>query len=231
MGLLKTMFQMHEMTLTISFRCPQAVVRAARWRAPEMRWPEWAEEGEVVVLNAWNVDVIPEKAVIICRNNAPLFSMAIQLLKNGRSPKIIGNDFTKGIIKKLKDFGDTQMGRSELFLAIYEWRAIELAKSRKPKLIEDKTECFLIFADNATTLGGAIAYAEHILSQEGPIQLMTGHKAKGLEFDDVIFLDEFLVGEEDQDPNLRYVIITRAKKKLIYAESGNFMDGGKDAKR
>ena len=53
---------------------------------------------------------------------------------------------------------------------------------------------------------------------------MTGHKAKGLEFDDVIFLDEFLVGAEDQDPNIRYVIITRAKETLTYAESARFVD-------
>ena len=102
----------------------------------------------------------------------------------------------------------------------------EMTKARNPQLIDDKADCFRIFADSSTTRGGAIAYAEHILSQAGPIQLMTGHKSKGLEFNNVIFLDEFLVGEEDQDPNLRYVIITRAKEKLVYAESKNFVDGG-----
>ena len=176
----------------------------------------------------WRAQDVPEQAAIICRNNAPLFAMAIKLLKNGRSPKIIGNDFTKGIVKKLKSLGDTSMSKKELMEETYQWRDKELLKSRNPKLIEDKTECFLIFAENAATLGGAIAYAEHILSQAGPIQLMTIHKAKGLEFDNVIFLDEFLVGDEDQDPNLRYVIITRAKERLIYATSENFMDGGED---
>ena len=193
-----------------------------------MRWPEWAKEGEVIKLCRWGAQNVPEKAAIICRNNAPLFSMAIKLLKNGRSPKIVGNDFTKGIVKKLRGLGDTSMSQTKLFVAITIWREHEITKARKPQFIDAQADCFRIFADNSITLGGAIAYAEHILSQAGPIQLMTGHKSKGLEFDNVIFLDEFLVGEYEQDPNLRYVIITRAKEKLIYAESENFVDGGDD---
>jgi ATP-dependent exoDNAse (exonuclease V) beta subunit len=49
---------------------------------------------------------------------------------------------------------------------------------------------------------------------------MTGHKAKGLEFDVVYHLDRHLIrlGEEQED-NLRYVIDTRAKDELYYITS------------
>jgi DNA helicase IV len=40
---------------------------------------------------------------------------------------------------------------------------------------------------------------------------MTGHGSKGLEFDHVYFLDQHLIGKEEQEPNLRYVIATRAR--------------------
>ena len=225
MQLLEETFFMHPMTLTISFRCPSAIVDEVRWRAPAMRYPSQAKIGSVSTWGEWNAGDVPERAAIICRNNAPLFSMAIKLLKNGRAPQILGNDFTKGIIKKLKSLGASAMLKKELFEAIGAWREREMVKARNPRLIEDQAECFHIFAENADTLGAAIAYAEHILSQAGPIQLMTGHKAKGLEFDDVIFLDQHLVRDDEQDPNLRYVIQTRAKDRLIYALSEDFLDG------
>ena len=37
--------------------------------------------------------------------------------------------------------------------------------------------------ERTKTLGDAIAYLEHLLARDGRIHLMTGHKAKGLEFD------------------------------------------------
>jgi ATP-dependent exoDNAse (exonuclease V) beta subunit len=57
---------------------------------------------------------------------------------------------------------------------------------------------------------------------------MTGHGAKGLEFDHVYFLDQGLVGKEDQEPNLRYVICTRAKETLTYIRSEDFAEQKKE---
>lgn len=40
--------------------------------------------------------------------------------------------------------------------------------------------------------------------------LLTGHKAKGLEWNTVYHLDPFLIGESEQELNLKYVIGTRS---------------------
>lgn len=224
MKLLKERFSMTEFTLSISFRCPKAIVEAARWRAPHMQYPEWAKEGTVTTLPEWSETSIPDNAAIICRNNAPLFSMAIKLLKNGRYPELYGNDIGKNLLKIMKKFGSPNMLREEVLEAIAKWREEKLAKTRARGTVEDQAACLTVFAEVGDTLADAMAYAEHVFSASGPIKLMTVHKAKGLEFDDVYFLDAFLIGKENQEPNLRYVAQTRAKSTLTYIKSEDFTE-------
>lgn len=225
MRVLEQSFSMRKLILSISFRCPQAVVREAQWRAPHMRWPEWAEEGEVRTLASWSAADLPETATILCRNNAPIFSIALALLRNGRYPQIVGNDIGRSLIKILKKFGPTSMRQEEVFAAIELWTKEKKRKSRNKGRVDDQAECLRIFAEQGANLGDAIAYAEHILAAHGPIQLMTIHKSKGLEWDDVFILDEHLIRDDQQDMNLRYVAQTRAKKRLTYVSSDGFVDG------
>lgn len=211
-------------TLTISFRCPIKVVEEARWRAPAMQYPTWAKEGEVKHLTSWGPDDLPERSEVamICRNNAPLFSMAFALLRGGRYPELVGNDIGKSLIKTLKGLGLPTMSTNAARQKVAEWKEAKLKKARSPGKIEDQAECLLIFLEQGKNLGDAMSYAEHILATSGPIKLMTGHKSKGLEFDEVFFLDQHLIGKEQQELNLRYVIQTRAKKYLTYVDSKNF---------
>lgn len=222
---LKDRFQMKEFTLSISFRCPIAVVKAAQWRAPHMRWPEWAKEGTVRTLTSWNVHDLPDNAAIICRNNAPLFRQALALLKARRYPQLIGNDIGKNLLKIMKKFGSSSMPKAEVIENIVKWKMAKLAKTRSPGSIRDQADCMLLFAEEGDNLGDALAYAEHIFNARGPIQLMTGHKSKGLEFDHVFILDKHLIGDSQQEDNLRYVMQTRAKQTLTYVDSEGWSDG------
>lgn len=225
MDLLTETFNMKPLQLTTSFRCPISVVMAARWRAPQMKYPTWAVEGEVRSMIEWDETSIPQTAAIICRNNAPLFGMAIKLLKNGRYPNIIGNDIGKYLVKVMKKFGKPDMGAPIVMTCIDEWVEQKLKKTRTAGKVHDQAACLRIFARQGETLGDAIAYAEHLFASQGPILLMTGHKSKGLEFDTVFFLDEQLINlEEQQERNLKYVIQTRAKKQLFMVNTDSFHD-------
>lgn len=219
MALLKNTFSMEEFYLTISFRCPQAVVREARWRAADMKWPEWALEGEVRRLEEWGPDDLPDGAAIICRNNAPIFSLAFRLLRAGRYPELTGNDIMKGLLKLLRKFGPDSTPKEQVLASIAAWYEQESRRTRVPASLEDRRACLEIMAEQGETLGEAIAWAEHLEKQSGRIKLMTGHKSKGLEFHEVFFLDQYLVGKDGQDPNLRYVIQTRAKHRLTYIDT------------
>jgi superfamily I DNA/RNA helicase len=214
-------FNMTPLVLSISFRCPQSIVHEARWRAPHMQWPEWAKEGSVTKLGNWGPQDLPNTATILCRNNAPIFSMAINLLKAGRFPQVVGaNDIGTNLIKVLKKLGPPGMKQEMVLAAIRDWQKEKLKKARNERKVQDQADCLVIFAEQGPTLGDALVYAEHLMTAKGPILLMTGHKAKGLEFDDVFILDRHLVRmEEEQDRNLMYVMQTRSKSSLTYVTS------------
>lgn len=228
MSKLQQDFNMQEMTLSTSFRCPKAIVRHVHWKTPTMRHPDWAKEGSVTTLDSWNAESLPEAAAILCRNNAPLFSTAIRLLLQGRPCEIGGNDVVKGITRVMRKFGGSDLRQVDVLDRIELWQEEQFAKHKKyaHNGIADRAECMRIFARQGDTLGDALAYAQHLVQLHSPLKLLTGHKAKGLEFDHVFILDVELIGKEDQEPNLRYVMDTRAKDTLTYIESKGFVKNG-----
>jgi superfamily I DNA/RNA helicase len=58
-----------------------------------------------------------------------------------------------------------------------------------------------------------------LLKQTGRIQFLTGHKAKGLEFETVYHLNPYLCKDNEQDLNLRYVIQTRSYNRYYEIRS------------
>lgn len=218
MANLAVRFKMKTLKLSISFRCPTSVVEAARFRVPDMQWFEGAEEGVVRHMTSWSVFDIPDNATIICRNNAPLFRLALHLLRNKRSVSVPGNDIGPKLLKILKSFGDPNLPSHKVKAKINEWTAAEIAKRKRSRSsIEDRAECLMVFAEAADTLEGALAYAIHLFAQDGTITLISGHKSKGLEFDHVFHLDSWRIRDDDeQELNVRYVITTRAKSTLTH---------------
>jgi len=227
MSQLKSTFEMEEKTLSISFRCPIAVVKRARFRAPTMQWGPNAEEGIVETLDEFHASLIPDHAAIICRNNAPLFRCALNLIKQGRGVQLVGADIGPGLVKVLKKLGPSDMNLDQTMAAILNWETETAKKNKKVGSVHDRAECLRVFAQAGGSLGGAVAFAEHLFQSKGPIQLLSGHKAKGLEWDVVYHLDPWRIPspyvssaeELDQELNVRYVIETRAKKEL-YLVSG-----------
>jgi len=214
-------FSMTKLSLSTTFRCPEAIVEHVRWRAPSMlAWDKHPLPGQVNYPSRWTLDDIPDDAAIICRNNAPLFGIAIALLKEGRYPNLIGNDIGTALMKVMGKFGPPDLPQASALEALALWTTGQDAKVKNKKALEDKRACIEVFLLAAPTLGGAINYAKTLFSSRGRINLMSGHKSKGGEWDHVFFLNENLLGEDGQEPNLRYVIATRAKQSLTYIKSG-----------
>jgi len=238
MNVLRTRFQMREFRLSVSFRCPRAIIRAAWKRAPYMKWAEGAPEGEIRNLTrssgtsySWGVELLPRACAIICRNNAPLLALGLRLLRAGRPVQLRGFDISKRLVKILREFGDHAMPREELLAHLNRWRQHKLAEAKLSEAsIEDRYACLVVFAEATGTLGEAIAHAERLFAAEGPIELLSGHKSKGLEWDNVFHLDPWRVpskyatrGEElEQELNLEYVITTRAKQSLTLIDLDDF---------
>ena len=117
--------------------------------------------------------------------------------------------------------GRNNLSRASLLSAIEDWRpASGLAKSSTTA--NDLADCMKVFVFFVRKpSGSAVAYATHLFAQKGTIKLLTGHKAKGLEWPTVYFLDPWLIGEDEQELNLRYVIQTRAMDTLYEIDSKN----------
>lgn len=216
MGQAITQYGMSSANLSISFRCPSAIVNHVRARVPHFR--ALRSGGLVSLPDRLDASLIRDDSTIICRNNAPLFSVAFRLLSSGRSVSVAGSDIGPRVVKIMTKLGPESMTRAQTLDAISNWLDEKLAA--ESKTAPDIAECMRVFARHGSDLGSAISYAEHLFKQTGSIRLMTGHKSKGLEFDDVIHLDPWLCKDTEQDQNLRYVISTRSKDRLTEIDSG-----------
>jgi DNA helicase II / ATP-dependent DNA helicase PcrA len=222
-------YAMTPLKLSISFRCPETIVAHSHWHVPDFK--SNIPGGSINVCEAWQGKNLSQGDVaIICRNNAPLFRAAMRLLREGRSVQLVGSDIGPALIKILEKLGDPALRQAQVHQKIDEWKRDAERKSRNKASLEDRAECLHVFADTAETLSGALAYAKHLFAQEGKVKLMSGHKAKGLEFDTVYHLDawripgKFVETPEElrQENNVKYVIETRAKKELVYINTEEY---------
>lgn len=220
-------FDMQPHHLTVTFRCAASIVENARWRAEDLKAFDTTRLGEVRRPVTWSPDDLEPGHAIICRNNAPLLSMAIRLIKVGLLPELSSGDIGKMIEKVMKKLGKPATIRASALILLDEWKEKELRRATRDGAgkVHDLYACIRVVLNETDTIGDALAYLHHLLSREGRIHLMTGHKAKGLEFDTVWFLDPHLCKiKKEQDANLKYVIETRAKNTLSYVSSDSFED-------
>jgi len=228
-------WQMRELTLSTTFRVPRLGVERAWFRVPHMRWREGAPDGNIAALDSWNEDDVCDGAAIICRNNAPLFRAGLRLLARGRHIKLIGMDIGAGLLRILKKLGPLEMPAAQMGGAIERWQSTALLTAKREETVYERAECLRVLCapqhDN-WTLRATIARAEGLFKQEGPIQLMSGHKAKGLEYETVFHLDPWRVPsrfaregteEWEQEQNVRYVIETRFKQNLFLVDTEGWM--------
>jgi len=219
MSRMKDHFSMTEYPLSCSFRCPKAIVEHVQWRAPDMTW--WEDNpanltGFAKTKILWSMADLPEECAVICRNNAPLFALAIELLQFGRYPNLWGNDVAKPLMTTMQSLGNAATYREDALDALRVWHDTKAKRARNKASLRDRARCVEVFLERCDTLGEAIAYAENVLSSTGKIDLLTGHKSKGHEWSDVYILDQQLIGDEGQEPNLRYVMATRSLAHLTY---------------
>lgn len=203
-------YSMQTFTLSVSFRCPSEIVHNVQWRVPNFKASRIG--GKVIDLGSTHTVV--DGAAVICRNNAPLFKHALNQLANGRSVDVSGTNMGAQIIRQMTKLGPDSMTQAQALSSIDQWESEKL--ENESKTAKEMADCMRVFARTASTLGGAIAYAKHLFAQTGTIQYLTGHKSKGLEFDHVYHLDREILKHDGQDPNVHYVIDTRAKETLSY---------------
>jgi len=205
-------FRMEILPLSISFRCPSAITSNVHWHVPDIRSANVGGH----VSRVSNISIRPDTAVI-CRYNAPLLHMALAMIHQGAKVDLAGVDIGARILKLLGKLGSEDMTQAQTLSAIDDWAAEK--ESMDSRSAADLAESMRVFARHGKSLGQAIAYAQHVFgSTEGEIRFMSGHRAKGLEFENVYHLNASAIKSGGQEQNIHYVIDTRSSDRLTYIE-------------
>ncbi len=226
-------FSMEELPLTVSFRCPKAVVYEAQKYVPDIEVAPSAIEGSVTYPEFMELEDIPGN--VLCRNNAPLIRLALGLLVSGRTVEVAGQDIGKGLISLTKRITKKNLSSDEFMDRLDKWKEREIARHPKRKSrIMDKHSALVALARHHKDLKGVQNHLKALYPnpndrsyRPAEVQLSTIHRAKGMEWPKVLFLDPQLIpskysksdAELLQESNLAYVGVTRAQEKLIYCPS------------
>ena len=241
LNLIKEEFGAKELPLSISYRCPKAVVEHAKNWVTHIEASETAINGSVSRLEKYNFSIFNNKDAILCRNVAPLVEFAYTLMSNEIPVNFIGRDIGKGLISFIKKFKAKDL--DTLSEKMSSWVDKEVLKFKakgedsKADSLNDKYNCVCVFMSQMIddrTVSGLIAKIESLFSDKknNLLTLSTCHKSKGLEFPRVFILNDHLFFPKwakkewmrEQEKNLVYVAVTRAKEDLIYINSENLAD-------
>ena len=224
------------MSLSITYRCPKAVVRLANQFVPDLEAAPNAEEGLVEQTTMSNLlNNAQSGDFVLSRTNAPLVALCMRFLSDGRRAIILGRDVGESLAKMVKRSRATTT--VALATWIEEWRTREVERLRRAKneasigIVCDKAEVLLAIAADCETIAEVRTKLATLFSKKedgddednDAIVLSTTHKAKGLERDTVWLLREtYLRYPSVEEENLLYVAITRARKTLrIVTKQGN----------
>lgn len=208
--------------LSVSYRCARSIVQKAKEVVPEIEWAEGAEEGSVESASVKDMKKnVKPGDYILSRINAPLVSLCMQFLKEGRPATIAGRDIGATLIAFVKKSAAPSVDALRTY--VEEWRDVECKRLAKKRLdtqsVEDKADCIIAISEGARSVNDVIATLENLFvdkSDQDRIMLSSTHKAKGKERDTVWMLSgTFGLKPSTEEENLKYVAITRARKRLV----------------
>lgn len=241
MDRMKAMFNAKELPLSMTFRCPTSVVKLAQEYVPQITARPGAPEG-IVFYEGMDFlkshckkahDGNAEPIMIVCRYNAPLVDLAMDLISNGTAAKIRGREIGIDIANHACKWFVGDRSPHAALQMMKNHTIIELAKpgtrERKQKLM-DRYAVVRIFAER-----GEYKYAREIPTAirnlfvseaHNRVNLTTIHRAKGDEADFVAIIEdtshkpkrELQDWEYQQEDNCKYVAITRSKHTLAFIQ-------------
>ena len=202
--------------LTLTFRCPKAVVARQQAHAPGFAAHHTNANGAFIKFEqedegwqwGWRTVVSAKPAdrasiAILCRNNAPLFALAFKLLSQNIGVVMLGRDIGKGLqvlIGKVAGAKADDMAMATFQVKLTDWENSELAiasandDEAKADRIGDQADSIRAISEGCRTVADLKKKLAFLLDKEtGQVTLSSIHKSKGLEWDMVIHLDPWRV--------------------------------------
>lgn len=239
MELIAQSFNCQELPLTVTYRCPKAVVRHAQQYVSHIHAHESAPEGELNIISedAWRgrLGGLQPTDAIICRYNAPIVQTAFELIRMGIPCKIEGREIGKGLISLARKWKSVQ-SVADLDVALSQYLHHERQKAvgkqggeAKVAALADKVATLKVLMEQLARDASINELVRNITNLFGDevkdmVVLSTIHKAKGREWNRVFQLgnEPAFFAKQDwevmQEQNLLYVAATRAQQALTIVE-------------
>lgn len=217
-----------ELGLKTTYRCPQTIVALAQSFAPDFRAAPTALEGVVEQLDTMSqiATYAQPGDFVLSRVNADLISACIRLVNRGLNAYVKGADLGKILDHLVEKIVDLDLVTLERFTILLEkWYNRERKRAEKlPDRIRleklaalgDQHDMLQAFAESSIDLAQMRERIITTFSETKPNAIMcsTVHKAKGLEAPRVFLLGKSFSREDEEEDNICYVAITRAKQEL-----------------
>lgn len=228
--------------LSVNYRCGNNIILEAQKLVPRIEAHEGAEEGTVERVK--DLSSVQPGDMILCRKTAPLLEVALKLISNGKSAMIKGKELAEKMISfvdRVDSDANQLLTMETLFYKLdnmLEKLIIDLRERgvefiyANPQYLDmiDKINALKQIGAHCSSVGELREILNNLFADTitgNAVILSTVHKAKGLEADNVFIICPELLpmkmdGQQDwewqQELNLKYVAVTRAKKRLVWVD-------------
>jgi DNA helicase-2/ATP-dependent DNA helicase PcrA len=231
-----------ELPLSICYRCPVSHINLLNKIFPDIpiEAAATAETGTIEKVD----ELRPITGdLILCRTTSPLVQACIRLIGEGIAAKVKGKSIGEGLKTEAENISElANFSYSRLFDFCYRYLEIKATKWQKLENREqlmlslyDKMQALMAIANSNhqfQNINQLTEYIDRLFSDDNaPVTLCTVHRAKGLESNRVWIIEPDLMPalwknqqdwQREQEHNLLYVALTRAKQKLFIVGDANW---------
>jgi len=222
--------------LTVTYRCPKAVVREAQAIVQDFEAAPSAPEGFVGDLDSKALVTAAQPGnFILSRSNAPLVSVCLKLLREGKRAVVRGKkDVGASLLKLVEKLRARDLPGLMKKLDAWKERTLKTLRAQKDvseskiEFVLDQAETIRELAEGFSSVSELKARMDTLFSDNNignSVVCSSVHKAKGLEAEKVFVLASTLYPGKRRDieeQNIHYVAVTRAKATLILVEGRKF---------
>jgi superfamily I DNA/RNA helicase len=221
--------------LSVTWRCPKAVVKLAQGIVADIEAAPSAPDGTVQSFAALP-DTVAAGDAILCRNTAPLIQIAYGLIRSGKAAKVEGRDIGTNLKALAQRWKVTTIDALLKRVDTYQDRETQkaLAKDRPQKVVEIEDRCDTIreickacIELKQTSVTDVCLFIDRLFADgaDNCIVLATYHRSKGREWPNVYLIEHFArcpskgarqPWQKKQELNLAYVAFTRAQSTLNF---------------
>lgn len=222
-----------QMPLSICYRCAKNIVIEAQKIVPDISYDNRSPDG---IVREGKFEEVEEGDWVLCRNTKPLICAWLDLTRRDIRSHIKGKEIGNQLIHMIKRTGEKNVEAAIRHVKIERLKLIKkledrgvMSIERHPKYIEfqEKLEVLIILGRKVGSTKALVKRIDSMFEDEDGkpgVILSTIHKAKGFEAKRIFSICTHLIPSIwattvealQQEYNLKYVLITRAKEEFVY---------------